>query len=79
MGLEDYPAEFGLQMIRLAAAEAMVNEQKAVVFDGFMKRGREFWTKLLPKVAKAKRKEGSEERKGEMKGEGLVCAWRYNE
>ena len=45
-------SEYYLQLLRLSAAEAIVNEQQVVIFDQFAQRGTDFWKKLLPKVTK---------------------------
>jgi len=72
-----------------------VNEQHAVIYDGYSQRGKTFWNNLLPKVTKKVNKKKAEEfksvetknlkfgdvlkRQSEGTSESLLLAWRYNE
>lgn len=61
MSLDDYPSEYNLQLLRLSAAEAIVNEQHAVFYDGYAQRKKSFWQNLLPRVTKKVHKKKVEE------------------
>ena len=50
-----------MQLVRLAAAEAIVNEQHVVLYDGYAQKQPRFWNNLLPKVMKKAVKKKIEE------------------
>ena len=52
INIDDYPSEYHTQLLRLSAGEAIVNEQYAVLYDGFSQRGEQYWANLLPRVTK---------------------------
>jgi hypothetical protein len=41
-----------LQLLRVSAGEAIVNDQHVIIYDGYSQRKQSFWSNLLPKVTK---------------------------
>ncbi|CAI2370676.1 unnamed protein product [Moneuplotes crassus] len=92
---DDAPSEYHLQLLRLSAGEAIVNDQHAIIYDSYSQRRKKFWADLLPKANKKSLKKKAEEYKtGESKNlkygevlknmkegasDNLLLAWRYNE
>jgi len=54
-----------MQLTRLSAAEAIVNEQHVVLYDGYAQKQSRFWSNLLPKVIKKAAKKKPEEMKSQ--------------
>lgn len=61
--IADAPSEYNLQLLRLSAGEAIVNDQHAIIYDSYSQRRKKFWADLLPKAGKKSLKKKAEEYK----------------